>query len=103
MDLFRGQVAGDVIGMSWSRSPSIATKFALYGMRQRRRQSAAHLLSRPALPHRADGVLLRADVNATEILCAPCLLGHKEGEFIVDPRDLKVTVTPIGRQIEERR
>ena len=25
-------------------------------------------------------------VRSPAIVCAPCLLGHKEGEYVVDPR-----------------
>ena len=102
MDLFRGQVAGEMIGLSWSRSPSVAIKFALFGI-DNVDPNRLYTAFKVGLTPRADGVLLRADVDAARILCAPCLLGHQEGEFIVDVRGLEFSITPIGRQVEERR
>jgi hypothetical protein len=34
------------------------------------------------------GVVLKTLAAHDAIICAPCLLGHEEGEFIVDPRRL---------------
>jgi len=42
---------------------------------------------------RDGAVVLRARVR-DEIICAPCLLGHAEGEYIVDPRSVEYIVEP---------
>ena len=39
-------------------------------------------------------MVLTAIANG-EIICAPCLHGHLEGEFILDPRNLSYSVEPI--------
>ena len=36
---------------------------------------------------RADGVVLYT-IAHREIICAPCLLGGEEGEYVIDPRGL---------------
>jgi len=75
MTLYRGQCRDYPPGMSWTRSPHIAEGFARYGTAVRARQRRA----------RTDGVVLEAECDS-EIICAPCLLGHREGEYIIDPR-----------------
>jgi hypothetical protein len=88
-ELCRGQQADKPVGMSWSRGWHIAEGFALYGSAVPREQRIAK--------RRPNPVVLMATVPASEILCAPCLLGHKEGEYIIDPRrvviDRRVALT----------
>jgi hypothetical protein len=79
--LYRGQRINETLGMSWTRSLHIAEKFALYG-------TAVDREIKWAKPR--DGQVIVADMHS-EIICAPCLLGHAEGEFIVDPRNVSVT------------
>jgi hypothetical protein len=76
--LFRGQRVSHPIGMSWTRSFNIAEAFAIYGTAAPREQGEP----------REDGVLLMAQVHNKQIICAPCLLGEEEGEYIIDPRDI---------------
>ena len=102
MNLFRGQRAGDIIGMSWTRSAHIAVKFALHGTNNVHPNNLVTAY-RDGMPPRRDGIVPCADVDASRIICAPCLLGHQEGEFIVDPRGLDVSISPIGHQVAQRR
>lgn len=81
MQLYRGQKQNEALGMSWTRSLHIAEKFALYG-------TAVDREIKWAKPR--DGHVVFAEMHS-EIICAPCLLGHAEGEFIVDPRKVSVT------------
>lgn len=76
--LLRGQRVSHPIGMSWTRSFNIAHAFGIYGTAAPREQGEP----------RKDGVLLMAQVHNKQIICAPCLLGKKEGEYIIDPRDI---------------
>ena len=78
--LWRGQPKSDPVGMSWTRSVDIAMKFALYGLEN----VYPHRMRTAPFPPREDGVLMRV-VAHREIICAPCLLGKKEGAFILDP------------------
>jgi hypothetical protein len=75
--LFRGQAANDAVGMSWTRSEHIAETFALYGT-----AVPSEIRHAPARP----GAVLLVATLRSEIICAPCLLGHREGEYIIDPR-----------------
>ena len=76
--------------MSWTRSYHIAEKFALYGLMN------VDPLNLPSTRKgaRKDGVILAAYMHG-EIVCAPCLLGYAEGEFIVDPRNVNVGIIPV--------
>lgn len=68
------------------RGEHIALKFALYG-------DASVNVFRLRQTHytpRGDGIVLTTLARVETIICAPCLLGHAEGEFIVDPRGLTV-------------
>ena len=85
MCLYRGQRKGEPIGMSWTRSIHIAVKFALYGLANVDPLN----LHKARIPPRRNGILLTAKASS-EIISAPCLLDFAEGEFIVDPRQLKV-------------
>jgi hypothetical protein len=97
VELFRGQLATEPVGVSWSRTFHIAVKFALYGV------AKALYLRKARIPPRKDGVILRAQVEREAIICAPCLLGHKQGEYVVDPRGLRYSVDTIGRSVEGAR
>jgi hypothetical protein len=88
MQLYRGQRVNQALGMSWTRSYSIAEKFALYGTAYEPEIRRIEKWGKP----RAGQVL--SAVMHSEIICAPCLLGHAEGEFIVDPREVSAD-TPI--------
>ena len=83
--LFRGQVKSEPVGMSWTRSFAIAQKFALYGIEN----VNPHGVAPPHIKARANPIVLLAKAH-DEIICAPCLLGQMEGEYIVDPRGLAV-------------
>lgn len=87
MKLYRGQMRDEPIGFSWSRSYHIALKFALYG------QSNVDVHDLDASARRQGykprtGLVLSALAPPAAIICAPCLLGHAEGEYIVDPRKI---------------
>ena len=66
--LYRGQPKNELLGMSWTLSPGVAELFSHW----------------QSLPERG-GVIFYARLSE-EIICAPCELGHHEGEYIVDPR-----------------
>jgi len=83
MKLYRGQREAHPVGLSWTRSDYIAVKFALYGLAN---VNVFKLHRAKHEPYR-DGVVL-STIAHSEIICAPCLLGHEEGEFILDPRGL---------------
>jgi hypothetical protein len=83
MQLYRGQRIGEPLGMSWTRSLHIAEKFAMYGTAADTEIKWTKL--------RDDGAVVLATMQS-EIICAPCLLGHREGEFIVDPRNVRASV-----------
>jgi hypothetical protein len=91
--LFRGQLADEPVGLSWTRSYLVALKFALYGAEN----ADANNLSKARIPARAGGVVLSSLVHSRAIICAPCLLGHREGEYIVDPRSLRKIIEPAPR------
>src|SRR5439155_25957164 len=90
VDLFRGQPAKDPPGPSWTRSHHIAKKFALYGCENVNPSRPGPV---PFAPQEG-GVILQANVHH-EVICAPCLLGHLEGEYIVDPRGVKYVATAV--------
>jgi hypothetical protein len=87
MILYRGQLPDDPIGLSWSRSRHIAVKFALYADANVDPLDLEASARRRGLQPR-QGTVLRALAQPDAIICAPCLLGHAEGEYIVDPRRL---------------
>lgn len=95
--LFGGQLASEPVGLSWTRSHNIAVKFALYGIEN----VDPNNLIKARIAPRSAGVVLCAHVDSSAIICAPCLLGHKEGEYVVDPRRLKYSTDPIGRSVTE--
>jgi hypothetical protein len=80
--LYRGQSQSEPLGMSWTRNDEIAENFAKY--RTAVPTEIKRLSADPPLP----GLVYYAKLS-TEIICAPCLLGHKEGEYIVDPRNIE--------------
>ena len=79
VQLFRGQKFGEPPGMSWTRSWRIADSFAKYGT------AYEPHIKRMDYQLQRSGIVVFAEMQS-EIICAPCLLGHHEGEFIVDPR-----------------
>jgi hypothetical protein len=87
--LFRGQVRGQV-GMSWTCSPNVALKFALFGDRD------ASWIDLEGKEGRADAIILAAIVPAANIICAPCLHGKAEGEYVIDPRGLEFSTEPAS-------
>lgn len=87
--LFRGQVDGARIEPSWTRSPHIALKFALRG--DANIDPLRFVLNGKPADGRDGAVVLKAVVPASHIICAPCLLGEAEGEYIVDPRQIAFT------------
>jgi hypothetical protein len=86
--LWRGQKPDAPLGLSWTCSQHVAVKFALYGDRNvdplDLEASGRRRRYRPR-----DGVVLRALAQPQAIVCAPCLLGEAEGEYIVNPRQLE--------------
>lgn len=91
IQLWRGQRANDPLGFSWSRSLHIAVKFALFGT------ANVNPLSLPKrLPSCEGAALLNTEASPRDIVCAPCLHGHLEGEYVVDPRGLSVKRIPLG-------
>jgi hypothetical protein len=96
--LYRGQILGDKPGMSWTRSPHIALKFAPFGMDSIDpvRLAIDGVPVARVAQCRPDAVVLQALVSATDIICAPCLLGKDEGEYLVDPRCLDVECEPAS-------
>ena len=80
--LYRGQRKGEPLGMSWTRSLRIAESFALYG----------DGIPKRGQEPRANGVVYNANASEQAIICAPCLLGHLEGEYIIDPRRISATL-----------
>lgn len=94
--LFRGQVRGPA-GMSWTRSPQVALKFALFGAEDIDPIDAA--LGEAA--GCAEGVILAAIVPAANIISAPCLHfdGKGQGEYIVDPRGLEFSIEPATEAV----
>jgi hypothetical protein len=82
MNLFRGQKGGAPVGLSWTRSYDIAVKFALYSWSNVNPRK----LPLARIAPDAGGQLLHASADPKDIICAPCHLGHLEGEYIVDPR-----------------
>jgi hypothetical protein len=89
--LYRGQVDGDPIGTSWSRSYHIAKKFALYSW-----NNVNPITLKTDSKPRENSVVLRT-LASVEIICAPCKINQwkfKEGEFILDPRGLEYEREP---------
>jgi hypothetical protein len=106
VDLWRGQLRDDAVGVSWTSSLLVARKFALYGTRllelcdEHGNFSEAILaadVARRGLTPRVNAVVLAArPVTATHIVCAPCLHGYDyEDEYVVDPRGLPYTEEKI--------
>jgi hypothetical protein len=96
LTLYRGQLDGQRLEPSWSRVPYVALKFALVG--------DANLdplrLALRGVPKgrraRINAVVLRAAVPAADIICAPCLLGQAEGEYVIDPRGIIFSSEPAA-------
>jgi hypothetical protein len=88
--LYRGQVRQDKPGMSWTRSPHIALKFAVFGTDNIDpvRLAIDGVPAARAAHCRPHAVVLSAIVPETNIICAPCLLGKDEGEYLIDPRGI---------------
>lgn len=95
--LYRGQIDGRRLEPSWTRSPHIALKFAMFGT-----ANINLRLATKGLPSggRDDGVVLKGVVPAANIICAPCLLGQPEGEYIIDPRAVEFTCEPATQAAE---
>ena len=100
LDLWRGQLRDEPVGMSWTSSLLVARKFALYDTSllelcdERGNFSEAILaadVARRGLTARTGAVVLAAlQVSAAHIICAPCLHGYDyEDEYIVDPRGIQ--------------
>jgi hypothetical protein len=91
MDLWRGQVHGEALGLSWTEDFPIAREFALF--------SIANVDD--DLPPRENAVVITAQVPSAQIVCAPCLLGYGgDGEYIIDPRNLLVIDKNIYKEDE---
>ena len=84
MELWRGQSANEPIGLSWARQHHIAMKFALYGTANVNPLN----LHRARTPARRNAVILHIVADPAIIISAPCLHGMKEGEYILDPRNI---------------
>lgn len=78
--LYRGQLASDPVGMSWSWLPLEALHFA-----------KAHKGD--------DAVILRALVPASEIICAPALEKRDDNEFVIDPRGVEFEAQPVSEAL----
>jgi hypothetical protein len=102
IDLWRGQLRGEPVGVSWTSSSLVARKFALYGTRLLELCDAcgdfsetilAADVARRGLTPRANAVVLAArQVTTAHIVCAPCLHGYDyEDEYVVDPRGASYT------------
>jgi hypothetical protein len=74
-------------------------KFALYGWSNVNPRK----LPLARIAPDAGGQLLHVPADPEDIICAPCRLGHLEGEYIVDPRKLAVTALDpaIWRPVSE--
>jgi hypothetical protein len=95
VELFRGQQRGDRTGVSWTFSAHIALKFAMFG--EQNIDPIDLTLDGPGDRRpRADGVILRAFVPASSIICAPCLLTGFESECIIDPRGMEFETLPAA-------
>ena len=75
--LFRGQSIDEPVGVSWTDDYDIAFRFAFFD------PSRAATSEAPLRPH---GVLLAGQMHHA-IICAPCLHGYGDREYVVDPRD----------------
>ena len=84
MELWRGQLANEPIGLSWARQHHIAVKFALYGVANVDPLN----LYRARIPARRNAIVLHVVADPANIISAPCLRGAKEGEYILDPRNI---------------
>ena len=84
IELWRGQLANEPTGMSWTRQHHIAVKFALYGI-----ENVDPLnLYRARFPARRNAIVLHVVADRAAIISAPCMHGQKEGEYILDPRKI---------------
>ncbi|MCK1271379.1 MULTISPECIES: hypothetical protein [unclassified Bradyrhizobium] len=90
--LYRGQITAARLEPSWTRSPHIALKFALWGVEN---VDPIRLATKglPVGGHN-DAVVLKATVPASSVICAPCLLGQPEGEYVIDPRWIEFETEP---------
>jgi hypothetical protein len=85
LQIYRGQLEDETVGMSWSVSEVVAERFALYG--------TAHLRTIERMKPRPGGVLLTAKVGP-EIICAAYQEAggyYGEGEVIIDPRGVRAS------------
>ncbi len=83
--LFRGQVWGQGVGPSWTRSYAVARRFALYEMKW----SAKERIPCHIQP-RTGAVILKATLHREIISGEIHLKGKpKEAEYVVDPRGVK--------------
>lgn len=85
LQIYRGQLEHETVGMSWSVSEVVAERFALYG--------TAHLRTIERMKPRPGGVLLTAKVGP-EIICAAYQEAggyYGEGEVIIDPRSVRAS------------
>jgi hypothetical protein len=107
IDLWRGQLRDEPVGISWTSSLIVARKFALYDTHflelcdERGDFSETVLaaeVARRGLAARTGAVVLAArQVSAAHIICTPYLHGHDyEDEYIVDPRGLDIHTEPTN-------
>ena len=87
--LYRGQLADDPLGVSWTSDFVVALKFTLYGIANIPPGVHDFTKSIKGLTPRRNAAMVRATMQSGQIISAPCLHGHKEGEYIVDPRGLR--------------
>jgi hypothetical protein len=93
LTLYRGQLRGEPIGVSWTHSVNTALRYALYGSANVKGRPKA--LARRRGP-RAGAVMMCAEVEPQDIICAPCLLGYDDAGYIIDPRNLTPTTWPAS-------
>lgn len=86
LHIFRGQLEQEPVGMSWTVSPIVAERFALYG--------TAHKATIARMQPRPGGVVFEAMAHA-EIICTPYAIPggyYGEGEVVIDPRGVDLTI-----------
>lgn len=93
--MYRGQLAGDRIGSSWTLTPHIALKFALFGD-QNVDPLALALNGRARKSPREGAIMLKGLVPAERIICAPYLMNGLEAECIIDPRGVEFESQPAS-------